>query len=182
MQIWAWVLMPNHVHLVLVPTDPDGLRSALAQVHRRYAGRIHAREGRSGHFWQGRFGAVAMDEGHLAAAVRYIALNPVRARLVRRVQDWPWSSVRAHLSGRRDGVTTLAPVLSRVPSFATFIAAGPDEPAFERLRKAETIGRPLGDDGFLARLEALTRRRLKPGKRGPKPSPGLQPEQDEFLD
>ena len=69
-----------------------------------------------------------------------------------------------------------------MPSFATFIAAGPDEPAFERLRKAETIGRPLGDDGFLARLEALTRRRLKPGKRGPKPSPGLQPEQDEFLD
>ncbi len=169
-QVWAWVLMPNHVHLVLVPTDPDGLRRALAPAHRRYAGHVHARERRTGHFWQGRFGTVPMDEAHFAAAVRYISLNPVRARLVRRAEDWPWSSVRAHLSGRADGITTLAPVLSRVPSFAQFIAAGRDEAAFERLRRAESIGRPLGDDGFIGRLERLTQRSLKPGKRGPKPA------------
>jgi putative transposase len=58
--VWAWCLMPNHVHLVLVPSDPDGLRRALAPVHREYAGIIHARRKRSGHFWQGRFGCVAM--------------------------------------------------------------------------------------------------------------------------
>jgi putative transposase len=81
-EVWAWCLMPNHVHLILVPSDPDGLRSALARVHRRYAGVIQARRKRSGHFWQGRFGAVAMDEAHLAAALRYVSLNPVRARLV----------------------------------------------------------------------------------------------------
>jgi putative transposase len=169
-QIWAWVLMPNHVHLVLVPGDADGLRRALAQVHRRYAGHIHARERRTGHFWQGRFGAVAMDEDHLAAAVRYISLNPVRARLVKRARDWRWSSVRAHLAARDDGVTTVAPVLSRFPDFAAFIGTDPDDDAFERLRRAESIGRPLGDDGFIGRLEALTRRSLKPGKRGPKAS------------
>jgi putative transposase len=56
-QVWAWVLMPNHVHLVLMPGDPDGLRRALAPVHRRYAGHVHPRERRTGHFWQGRFGA-----------------------------------------------------------------------------------------------------------------------------
>ena len=67
-EIWAWVLMPNHVHLILVPRDADGLRRALAPVHRRYAGHIHARTSKTGHFWQGRFGAVAMDEDHLAAA------------------------------------------------------------------------------------------------------------------
>jgi putative transposase len=74
--------MPNHVHLILVPSDPDGLRRTLARVHRRYAGIIHARRRRSGHFWQGRFSAVATDEELLAAAPRYVSLNPVRARLV----------------------------------------------------------------------------------------------------
>ena len=82
--IWAWVLMPNHVHLILVPSDADGLRRTLSAVHRRYAGHIHARMKRTGHFWQGRFGCVAMDEAHLGAAVRYVTLNPVRARLVER--------------------------------------------------------------------------------------------------
>lgn len=81
-EVWAWCLMPNHVHLILVPSDPDGLRRALARVHRSYAGTIQARRKRTGHFWQGRFGAVAMDEHHLAAALRYVSLNPVRARLV----------------------------------------------------------------------------------------------------
>src|SRR4051794_2638522 len=85
-EVWAWCLMPNHVHLILVPCDPDGLRRALARVHRAYAGIIQARRKRSGHFWQGRFGAVAMDEKHLAAALRYVSLNPVRARLVERAQ------------------------------------------------------------------------------------------------
>ena len=61
-EVWSWVLMPNHVHLILTPSDEDGLRAALARTHRRYAGHIHAREKRSGHFWQGRFGCVAMDE------------------------------------------------------------------------------------------------------------------------
>jgi len=168
--VWAWVLMPNHVHLILTPGDADGLRRALAPLHRRYAGYIHARRRRSGHFWQGRFGAVAMDEDHLAAALRYVALNPVRARLVERARDWRWSSVHAHLAAREDGVTTLAPVLGRYPDFAALIATGPAEAAFERLRRAESIGRPLGDDRFIARLEALTHRALKPAKRGPKPS------------
>ncbi|MBX9633493.1 MAG: transposase, partial [Magnetospirillum sp.] len=100
--VWAWVLMPNHVHLILVPSDPDGLRRALAPVHRRYAGHVHARLKRTGHFWQGRFGAVVMDEAHLAAAVRYVALNPVRASLAQRPQDWAWSSARTHLAGQDD--------------------------------------------------------------------------------
>jgi putative transposase len=103
--VWAWVLMPNHVHLILAPSDADGLRRALARLHRAHAGRIHARLGRSGHFWQGRFGCVAMDEPHLAAALRYVALNPVRAGLAARPQDWPWSSVHAQLADGGDRVS-----------------------------------------------------------------------------
>jgi REP-associated tyrosine transposase len=96
--VWAWCLMPNHAHLVLVRSDDDGRRRALAPAHRSYAGIIHARRRRSGHFWQGRFGAVVMDEEHFLAALAYVPLNPVRARLVARAGDWRWSSTRAHLT------------------------------------------------------------------------------------
>jgi putative transposase len=169
-EVWAWCLMPNHVHLILVPTDQDGLRRALARVHRAYAGIIQARRKRSGHFWQGRFGAVAMDEDYLAAALRYVALNPVRARLVGRAQDWRWSSTRAHLRGRDDGLTALQPIKDRFPRFADLLATEAAPEAFERLRAAESIGRPLGSDRFLARLERRTGRTLKPARRGPKPA------------
>ncbi len=168
-EVWGWVFMPNHVHLILVPADPDGLRRALAPVHRRYAGHVHLRERRTGHFWQGRFGAVVMDEAHLAAALRYIALNPVRARLADRPEAWRWSSVHAWRSGQADGLTTLGPVLARYPRISDLVETVPDEEAFKLLRQAESIGRPLGDDGFIAGLEAQTGRHLKPAKRGRKP-------------
>ncbi len=169
-EVWAWCLMPNHVHLILVPTDQDGLRGALARVHRAYAGVIQARRKRSGHFWQGRFGAVVMDEDYLAAALRYVALNPVRAHLADRAQDWRWSSTRAHLRGRDDGLTALQPIKDRFPRFADLLATEANPDLFERLRAAESIGRPLGSDRFLARLERRTGRTLKPAKRGPKPA------------
>jgi putative transposase len=162
--------MPNHVHLILVPSDPDGLRRALARVHHRYAGVIQARRRRTGHFWQGRFGAVAMDEERLAAALRYVSLNPVRARLVARAKDWRWASTRAHLRGKADGITVLAPIRDRFPDFADWLASDPEADLFDRLRAAESIGRPLGGDRFLARIERLTERSLKPGKREPKPA------------
>ena len=169
-EVWAWCLMPNHVQLILVPSDPDGLRRALARVHRRYAGVIQARRKRSGHFWQGRFSAIVMDEEHLAAALRYVSLNPVRARLADRPQDWRWSSTRAHLRGKDDGLTALAPIRDRFPRFAGLLASEPETDLFTRLRAAESIGRPLGNDRFLERIERRTGRALKPGKRGPKPS------------
>ena len=84
--------MPNHARLVLVPSDDDGLRRAPAPMHRRYAGIIHARRRRTGHFWQGLFGAVVIDKAHFLAALACVALNPVRARLVGRAGDWRWSS------------------------------------------------------------------------------------------
>ena len=168
--VWAYCLMPNHVHLILVPRDADGLRRALAPVHRYYAGHVHARQQRSGHFWQGRFGCVAMDEEHLGAALRYVALNPVRARLCKRAVDWPWSSVHAHL-GRKDGLTEREPVLSRYPNFKALIELGEDEDVSEKLRQAETIGRPLGSEAFITRLERKTGRTLRPAKRGRKPKP-----------
>ena len=159
--------MRNHVHLILVPQDEDGLRRGLARVHRRYAGLIHARRRRTGHFWQGRYGAVAMDEDHLVAAYRTVNLNPVRARLVTRAVDWPWSSARALLGLAGDGLTDLAPAPQRFSRFADLLGADEDAEATARLRKGETVGRPVGSDAFLAELETTTRGHAL--KRGPKP-------------
>jgi putative transposase len=180
-EVWAWCLMPNHVHLILVPSDADGLRRALAAVHRRYAGIIHARRKRTGHFWQGRFGAAVMDEAHLAAALRYVSLNPVRARLVERARDWRWSSTRAHLSSKSDGITALTPIRARFPRFADLLDDEPEPDLFDRLRAAESIGRPLGDERFLARIERLTARALRPRKRGPKPKAATDEKQGDLL-
>ena len=87
-EVWCYCLMPNHVHVVLVPGDEDGLRRTFGELHRRYTGYINARRRTTGHLWQGRFSSVAMDEPHFVTALRYVALNPVRARLVKRPEDW----------------------------------------------------------------------------------------------
>lgn len=169
-EVWAYCLMPNHVHLIVVPGDEDGLRRTFADAHRRYTGLINARHQWTGHLWQGRFGAVAMDEAHLLAAARYIALNPVRAKLAARAEDWPWSSVHAHLSGEDDGLVTVAPLAARYPDIAAMLAeqAG-DSAAWAKLRKAESTGRPIGGEEWLDELERRTGRRLKAKRRGPRP-------------
>jgi hypothetical protein len=94
------------------PRGEDGLRHALARVHRSYAGMLHARRKR-GDFWQGRFGAVAMDAPRLAAAFRHVTLNPAPARLVRHAEDWSWSSARDYLGFGDDALTDLAPARQR---------------------------------------------------------------------
>lgn len=164
-EILGWVLMPNHVHLILVPSDADGLRRALAAVHRRYAGYIHARLRRTGHFWQGRFGCTAMDDTHLLAAMRYVVLNPVRAQLVDDPSAWRWSSFHAQL-GTDDGVTATTSTRSRYSDFRAMLGSQDDQTGWDRLRRAETIGRPVGEADFVASLEEASGRRLASAKRG----------------
>jgi len=169
--VWSYCLMPNHVHVIIVPQDADGLRRTFADAHRRYTGYINARHRWTGHLWQGRFGAVAMDEPHLAAAARYVALNPVRARLVERADQWPWSSTRAHFAGEDDALVEVAPLLDRLGDFAAFLGADEDQQATRALRMAETTGRPIGTGEWISEIERRTGRSLAPAKRGPKPGP-----------
>ncbi|MDQ0473502.1 transposase [Labrys wisconsinensis] len=168
-RLLAWCLMPNHVHLLAVPDGQDGLRALLGEVHRRYTAGINARNGWTGHLWQGRFGSVVMEEDHLVHAVRYVCLNPVRAKLVTRAEDWPWASTRAHLSGRDDGLTDLTPVRERFATFADLLDSAEDEAAVAALRRSERTGRPLGSASWLAGLEATTGRVLARRKPGPRP-------------
>jgi putative transposase len=173
-EIWAYCLMPNHVHMILVPSDQDGLRGTLAEAHRSYTTRVNKRNGWTGHLWQGRFGAVLMDEEHLINAVRYISLNPVRAGLVEEPEHWLWSSVSAHLKKRNDALVTVKPVLERVPDFASLLEEELPEQAAMDLRRAETIGRPLGSESFFDDLEIRLGFDARPQRRGRKPKSQLE--------
>jgi putative transposase len=139
--VWAWCLMPNHVHLILVPADEDGLRAALAPAHTRYAMEINRREGWRGHLWQDRFASFPMDEAHLHVCLAYVELNPVRARLVDRPEAWRWSSARAHLGLAGDGLTDVAATRGRIDDWRAFLDAGLDDDDREAIRTAERTGR-----------------------------------------
>jgi putative transposase len=165
--IWSWCLMPNHVHLIAVPKSEEGLARAIGEAHRRYTRMINERGGWKGHLWQERFASYPMDEKHLLAAARYIEMNPVAAGLVENPGDYPWSSAQAHLSGERDGLTTIKPLLSRVPEWSDFLTLATEE-ELDILKKHEKTGRPLGKDTFVATLEKRLKRVLRPQKRGPK--------------
>ena len=173
----AWCLMPNHVHLILVPANADGLRAALADAHRRYSRRINFAHGWTGYLWQGRFASYPMDEAHLMTSVRYVELNPVRAKLAKRAEDWPWSSARAHLTGRRDGLTDPAALADVHRNWRAMLRHGLEagdlgEEEVAAIERHTRTGRPRGDDAFVEALEARTGRALRRRKPGPKPQSG----------
>jgi len=165
-KVWAYCLMPNHVHLILVPSHEDGLRAALGETHRRYSQHINAREGWRGHLWQGRFASFPMDEAYLLACARYIELNPVRAKLVRTPRAWGWSSAKAHLTGKGDGLVTVAPLLDRAGDWKAFLRAGLATEEADAIRGHERTGHPLGGMRFLTRLKRRLGRDVTPRKPG----------------
>jgi putative transposase len=132
--------MPNHVHLILVPASPDGLRAALAPAHRRYSWEINQRQGWRGHLWQGRFASFPMDEAHLHVCLRYVELNPVRAGLVERPEQWPWSSARTHL-GLDGAAGPPQPLRARIGDWRAFLDSGLDDSQLEAVRIAEFTGK-----------------------------------------
>ena len=169
-EIWAYCLMPNHVHLIAVPESEDGLRSAIGEAYRRCTRRINFREGWRGHLWQGRFASYTMEERYLLAAARYIEMNPVRAGLVDRPGEYPWSSAAAHTLGRDDRLVKVSPLLELVGDWGRFIAGQIADREVSLLRRHERTGRPLGAESFIDRLERALSRRLRKQKPGPKPN------------
>lgn len=167
-EVWAYCLMPNHVHLVIVPNEPDSLANLFRLAHRRYTRRINLREGWRGHLWQERFHSFVMDEAHLIAAVRYVELNPVRASLCEQPSDWPWSSARAHLIGRDDKLVSVAPMAARVRNWSHYLAVAEQHQQQDTIRKHTRTGRPAGNKLFLRKLELITGRNLEIKRPGPK--------------
>ena len=167
-QIWCYCLMPNHVHLIAVPKTEDGLRRAIGEAHRRYSRRINFREDWRGHLWQGRFASFVMDEPYRLAAARYIELNPVRAEIVVAPGDYRWSSARAHLRGKDDGLVKVSPLLKIAGNWRRLLTSAATEDEIEMFRQHERTGRVLGDEDFQKRLEKNLGRVLRRQKPGPK--------------
>jgi putative transposase len=147
----AWCLMTNHIHLIALPERGDSLSVLLRRVHGRYAQYYNARHGRSGHLWQNRYFACSLGPGHLWAALAYVEMNPVRAKLVERPGDYRWSSAAAHL-GRPD--------TSRMVDMEWWrreydgmdweqTLDGSDRDQSALLRRCTYAGRPFGDEEFV---------------------------------
>ncbi len=168
-ECWAYCLMPNHVHMILVPSDKESLKAAVGEAHRRYTRMINFREGWRGHLWQGRFASFIMDESHLIACTKYIELNPVRAGLVKAPYEWRWSSARSHLEGKDDSLVKTNPLLKIIQKpWETYFSGDVQSDQIEMFRKHERTGRPIGSPSFIEVLENLLDRNLKPQKPGPK--------------
>ena len=166
--VWSYCLMPNHVHMIVVPESEEGLRRAIGEAHRRYSRYINFQKGWKGHLWQGRFASFPMDEQYLVATARYIALNPVKAGIVKRPEDYGWSSCRAHTQGEDDILVKVGPLAEIIPDWRDHLAQDLSPEEYETLRRHERSGRPLGSEDFLGRLEKMTVRMLKRQKPGPK--------------
>jgi len=167
-EIWAYCLMPNHIHLIAVPATEDALRRAVGEAHRRYTRLINFREGWRGHLWQGRFSSFPMDESYLLAAARYIELNPVRAGLCAEAGEYAWSSAAAHLRASDDELAKVEPLLALVDDWKGLLAWGIEEKQAEEIRSHEKTGRPLGSTSFIGKLEKQLDRVLHKMKPGPK--------------
>jgi len=166
--VWAYCLMSNHVHFVAVPASEDALGRSFRDSHQAYSSWLNRRLGESGHLWQGRFFSSVLDDAHLWACVRYVERNPVRAGLVARAEDWPWSSAAAHCGRRTDPLLSPIQMPWPVPDWTDYLRTE-DERMVEAIRRQTMTGRPSGSDSFVARLEGLIGRILHPQKRGRKP-------------
>lgn len=159
--VHAYVLMDNHLHLLVTPPAAEALSRMMQSLGRRYVGWFNARHQRSGTLWEGRFRAGLIEgERHLLACMRYIELNPVRAGLCAEPAQWPWSSAQHHLGLARSSLVTeheMYWLLGNTPferehAYREFLEQG--VPVAEQAHFTESVlrGRPVGSDAFLKPL------------------------------
>ncbi len=169
LDLWAYCLMPNHVHLLAFAREAEALSRAVGRAHMRYAQHLNARNGWRGHLWADRFLSTALDEAHVIPAACYVELSPVRAGLAETATDYPWSSARANAGLAEDQLlSNPRPVPGADRDWIATLAKGLDPELMERLRRNTVTGRPTGDEAFLGRLERHLMRSVRPQKRGPK--------------
>ncbi|HPR65218.1 MAG TPA: transposase [Thermoanaerobaculia bacterium] len=161
----GYCLMTNHIHLIGIPSESDTLTKVFARVHLKYTQRINQLHNRSGHFWQNRFFSCALDEQHLFRAMAYIETNPIRAKLVPKAMDYPWSSARSHVEGNdRSGLIDTAYWLKIITpqAWKSILDSFEDTSIGNQLVLHDRNGRPLGSDSFVSKLETLIGKRLRP--------------------
>lgn len=168
--VLAYCLMTNHVHLVVIPASEEGLQGVLKPLHMRYAQRINRSRGWKGHVWQGRFFSSPLDEAYLWAAMRYVERNPVRAKMVRKAENYPWSSASAHCGLRQDEALTRKAMwwrrFEQIPDWSAWLAEGDEPSKLEVLRCNVEKGLPCGSARFIQKLEKTAGRVLQVRPRG----------------
>ncbi len=188
-EVHAYVLMDNHLHLLLTPRHDQAMPRLMQALGRRYVRQFNRRHGRSGTLWEGRYRATLIDsERYLLACMVYIELNPVRASLVAQARDHPWSSHAHHIGARQDRLVTPHPLywalgntpFAREAAYAALVAAGLQPSQQQTLTDAALKAWALGGDDFIAELQRQTGRRVRaarPGRpRKPSgPGPSQQP-------
>jgi putative transposase len=155
MVLWAYCLMPNHVHLLVVGRRRSSISRAIGTAHQVFSRRRNLNRETTGHWWANRFFSTALDEPHLWAAVRYVELNPVRARIVSSAVDYPWSSARAHAGlVPRGFLDPGSPFPGPINDWASWLGSGLEEQTEQKLRENTACGRPTGSTGFVTEIEA----------------------------
>jgi putative transposase len=164
-EILAYRLMTNHVHLVAVPFAEESLHKVLRPLHMRYAQRINREHGWDGHLWRGRFFSSPLDETYMWAAVRYVERNPVRAGMVRRAEDYDWSSAAGHCKLKQDRILTCSSrwieEFGGIENWSNWLTEGDDLQKVELLRRNIKKGLPCGTDDFIQKLERMAGRILR---------------------
>lgn len=171
----AYVLMTNHVHLLVTPREQDSLSRLMQSVGRRYVQYINYTYQRTGTLWEGRYKASLIDsERYFLTCSRYIELNPVRAAMVNDPGDYRWSSYRRNAHGEADVLIT--PYLAyqrlgwtdaeRQAAYRALFGTHIDTQTLTAIRDAANQNRVLGDDRFIEQIETMLQRKLTPGRRG----------------
>jgi len=173
--VHAYVLMTNHVHLLLTPEKADSAALLMKHLGQRYVQYVNRSYGRSGTLWEGRFrSCLTQREDYVLACYRYIELNPVRAAMVRHPRDYRWSSYAANAEGK--GLAWLKPheqylALGRVgearrEAYRGLFKAHVDEHRLDEIRQATNGNFVLGGKRFQAQIARMLKRRVVRGQAG----------------
>jgi putative transposase len=187
-RLHAYVLMTNHVHLLLTPPDARSVPRLLIAVGRRYVQHINRTYGRTGTLWDSRYkSSLVQAETYLLLCQRYIELNPVRAGMIADPADYRWSSYRANALGEPNTILTPHPLYlalaadsgERHEAYRALFRTALEDAPLADLRLALNQNQPLGNDRFYAKIEAVTGQRREPRKRG---RPRKRPAEDSLPD
>lgn len=179
--VHAYVLMTNHVHLLVTPNKPDAVSHTLQDVGRRYVQYVNFTYRRSGTLWEGRFKASLVDtQQYFLACCRYIEFNPVRAGIAKAPADYAWSSYRHYALGQESGLLSAheeyqalgTTELERQCAYRDLFNNSVDENGLQEIRETVNRGWPLGSERFKDEIEAALERAARPPKRGRPKRPG----------
>ena len=173
--IHAWVLMTNHVHLLCTPQTEKAISNMIQSLGRMYVRYFNYTYKRSGTLWEGRFkSSLVQSERYLLELYRYIELNPVRANMVSEPSEYNWSSYQCNGLGEISELQTPHPEYlalgknsqERQAKYRALFKAHLTKPLIDEIRKSINKGLALGDDRFTSQIETLTKKRVTAGAKG----------------